>query len=220
MNLWKAVIEAGVTGDREGVSVALTAMDPKAVESFSTVMETDYVYAVSGWTQWNGDLFGYSYFATPDGTVGWSVEYRAQDGKSFAVSTRDDSKAMYRTFYSGNTSQWLFDGEYTAVYEEIQNGMVVYFTTTHGNASKEMLQGDVVIRQEMVGEVAVEMYYHYEQGVMQDVWADPNDEQLYPAKRVEIRADGTEHVDYMMFGTMENLVMVEYVMGTMYVYQE
>jgi len=220
MDLWAAAITAGVNDDREGLCAALDAMDLEALKAVSKVQDLEYAYSVTGWTQWQGDLLGYAYYTTPEGNVSWSMEYRPQEGTGFSLSWGKRPEGSNISFYRGDMSQWLFDGSYQGIYEETYEGAVVYTNTTDGTASLELLHGDVIHRQEAAGAPVIMLYYHYENGIRQDVWVDPDDGESYPAKRVEMYPDGTESVTYMMFGELEGLVMVNYVMGSMYIVQE
>lgn len=220
MDLWAAAIEAGVNDDKEGLCTALDAMDLEALKAVSTVQDLEYAYSVTGWTLWQGDLLGYAYYTTPEGNVSWSMEYRPQDGMGFSLAWGRRPDGANRSFYRGEISQWLFAGDYQGINEEIYQGESVYTSVTNGTASQELLHGDVIHRQESAGAPVIMLYYHYENGIRQDVWVDPDDGESYPAKRVEMYPDGTESVAYMMFGEPEGLVIVNYVMGSVYVVQE
>ena len=220
MDLWTAVIAAGVNEDREGACGALDAMELDALKAISTVRETDYVSSVTGWTLWQGDLLAYAHHLTPTGDVSWSVEYRSENGTGFALSWSKRSEGANWNFYHGEMDHWLFEGDFHGIYEESHHGEITYTNATDGAASQELLHGAVTYRQEAAGAPVIMLYYHYENGIRQDVWVDPADGEKYPLRRVEIYPDGTESEVYMMFGQPDGLVLVNYVLGSRYVVLE
>ena len=199
------LISAGLSGDPDAALAAFQGVTPEQFRTdFSGLVTSGqgpalYDYdggsALFFWTVWNGDLIGCDINSSP----GYSfviLEYRAAAGTGFSARWLFDGNDSF-SYYCGTMSGWLYNGAFTGVQWQWENGALVYDYQCEGGAADELLQGAYTLNtwREGNGKDSLKFKnvikrYVFEAGHLTNAWTDPETGEAYCMMREWVSAEG------------------------------
>lgn len=200
------LISAGLSGDPDAALADFQGVNPEQFRTdFSGLVTSGQgpaLYDYDGgsslgfWTVWNGDLIGCD-IRSYSGHSSFILEYRAAAGTGFSAQWSSQEWDSFSYYHCDTMSGWLYNGAFTGVQWQWENGALVYDYQFEGGAADELLQGAYTLNtwREGNGEGSLKFKnvikrYVFEAGHLTNAWTDPETGEAYCMMREWVSPEG------------------------------